>query len=80
MFGRDSNDVEEMAGKNNNFGKADAKEVPNSIGNLPALNKSIKPKSEMLVVFFFFHGLIFRIHLFCRSPLLVLILSYNDAE
>lgn len=74
MFGRDSNDVEEMAGRNNNFGKADAKEVPNSTDNLPDPNKP-KKKTD----FFFFHGLIFRIHLFCRSPFLVLILSCNDA-
>lgn len=69
MFERYSNDVEEMAGRNNNFGKGDAKEVPNSTDNLSALNKSKNLKSEM---FFFSHGLIFRIHLF---PFLVLILS-----
>ena len=50
MFESYSNDVEEMAGRNNNFGKADAKEVPNSTDNLSALNKSKNLKSEM---FFF---------------------------
>lgn len=51
MFGRRSNDVEEMAGRNNSFGKADAKEVPNSTDNLPALNKSKKPILKLVVVF-----------------------------
>lgn len=51
MFGRRSNDVEEMAGRNNSFGKADAKEVPNSTDNLPALNKSEKPILKLVVVF-----------------------------
>lgn len=45
MFERYSNDVEKMAGRNNNFGKGDAKEVPNSTDNLSALNKSKNLKS-----------------------------------
>ena len=63
-----------MAGRNNNFGKADAKEVPNSTDNLPALNKPKKPKSEM-----FFFMVLSSEFIYSAEALLVLILSCNDA-